>query len=470
MPGYTNNIILQGLVEDFIEQHDLTHLQDENETFRHFANYCIVSRYVSDRFKLDDVGVGRKDGRKDMPGIDGIAIVVNERLVTSTHQINNLFKNPIRLDIGFIFIRAKNADRFDTASMEYFSSAVKKFFNPSPSGKVSPSTDNLKRLREYIFEQVRNMDRVYTRCDMYYVTPGVEEDNGDLKKVEEEAISSIRSLRISPVRHSPSYEFSEIRFRPIGLKELQKFYRTLKKRVVKNIKFAECAPLPRLADVQVAQTGILSCKEFLGFITDEDQLIQRNLFSENVRDYQGDKNRVNEGIAETIRTQSKHDKFVLLNNGVTIVAKSIEQTGKEFTLTDYEIVNGCQTSHVLYLNREHLSDNIYLPVKIIATKNLEISNLIIEGTNSQTPLSASATFTEPIRDNHETGIVDRVIEREGAPFGFIKRARGKAKVYVALNKMKPGARIRFKEGRKVKFIVGRTPRGLEARDVKVLED
>lgn len=462
MPDYTNYIPLRGLVGDFIEEHELEHLQSNDCKFKHFVNYCIVSRYVSDGFDSTDVSTGQ---RRNVGGIDGIAIVVNERLVTSTEQISqidNLFEeNPIRLDIGFIFIRAKNTDRFDTASMENFSTAVKRFFNTGPSGKMSPPIEeDLKGLMQYIFERVRSVDPVLTRCDtrcdMYYVIPGEQQGNGNLKKVEEKAISSIRDLRIAG-RNLPNYKFSEIRFRPIGLESLRQFYRTLKKRVVKNIKFTECAPLPRLADVKAAQTGILSCREFLDFITDEEGLIQRNLFNENVRDYKGDKNSVNRRIADTIKTQSKQDKFVLQNNGVTIVAKSIEQIGKEFTLTDYKIVNGCQTSHVLYLNREHLknNDNIYLTVKIIATGNQEISRLIVEGTNNQTPLP-------------ETGIVDRVIERKGAPFGFIRRPRGQQDVYVALNKMEPSVRFRFKKGQKVKFIVGRTPSGLEARRVKVL--
>ncbi|WP_446719262.1 AIPR family protein, partial [Herbaspirillum sp. C7C2] len=40
--------------------------------------------------------------------------------------------------------------------------------------------------------------------------------------------------------------------------------------------------------------------------------------------------------------------FCVLNNRVTIVATSLTPAGNHFTLRDYQIVNGCQTSNVLH--------------------------------------------------------------------------------------------------------------------------
>ena len=55
-----------------------------------------------------------------------------------------------------------------------------------------------------------------------------------------------------------------------------------------------------------------------------------------MRDYQGE-NEVNLEIAETIKSAS--DKFILLNNGVTIICKKLTNLRNKFTLTDYQIVN-----------------------------------------------------------------------------------------------------------------------------------
>ncbi len=68
----------------------------------------------------------------------------------------------------------------------------------------------------------------------------------------------------------------------------------------------------------------------------------RGLFYDNVRDFQGD-NPVNKEIDDTLKSDER-DLFVLLNNGITIVAESLSKTGDIFTIEDYQIVNGCQTS------------------------------------------------------------------------------------------------------------------------------
>ncbi|MDP1465925.1 AIPR family protein, partial [Klebsiella pneumoniae] len=46
------------------------------------------------------------------------------------------------------------------------------------------------------------------------------------------------------------------------------------------------------------------------------------MFYENVRDFKGGSNAVNNEIASNLLNPNKIDKCLMLNNGVTIVAKS----------------------------------------------------------------------------------------------------------------------------------------------------
>ena len=72
---------------------------------------------------------------------------------------------------------------------------------------------------------------------------------------------------------------------------------------------------------------------------------------------------------------------------MTIVTTSLNNTGDTFTIKDYQIVNGCQTSNVIYNNRASENiNNIYIPVKIIATENEDVKNQITFATNSQTQI------------------------------------------------------------------------------------
>lgn len=59
----------------------------------------------------------------------------------------------------------------------------------------------------------------------------------------------------------------------------------------------------------------------------------------------------------------------MLNNGITIIAENVQITGTTAVLTDYQIVNGCQTSHVLYENRNLDGiEELLIPIKVIGTK------------------------------------------------------------------------------------------------------
>lgn len=81
-------------------------------------------------------------------------------------------------------------------------------------------------------------------------------------------------------------------------------------------------------------------------IEDDNGDIIRGLFYDNVRDWQ-EYNEVNTEIRETLKCAAK-DMFVLMNNGITIISRTIQPTGNRFYISDYQIVNGCQTSHVLF--------------------------------------------------------------------------------------------------------------------------
>ena len=83
----------------------------------------------------------------------------------------------------------------------------------------------------------------------------------------------------------------------------------------------------------------------------------------------------------------------MLNNGITIICDEIKLISDELTLINFQVVNGCQTSNVIYecieeLNKKNNAEKeeIYLPIRLIATEDDETKNDIIIATNSQTPL------------------------------------------------------------------------------------
>ena len=81
-----------------------------------------------------------------------------------------------------------------------------------------------------------------------------------------------------------------------------------------------------------------------------------------------------------------------MNNGVTIIAREMRVTGDHFTIGDFQVVNGCQTSHVLYDNRKLLDASVRIPVRIISTTDDDVMEAIITATNRQTEVKQDQFF------------------------------------------------------------------------------
>jgi hypothetical protein len=138
-----------------------------------------------------------------------------------------------------------------------------------------------------------------------------------------------------------------------------------------------------MANVKQSFLGILTAKEYLKLIAKEDKLM-KHIFYDNVRDYKGD-NPVNSGIAETISSDQKI-LFCLLNNGITVIAQDLSFVGDKCNITNYQIVNGCQTSHVIFNCRNKNLDGINIPIRLIETENDAVRDSVIKATNSQTDI------------------------------------------------------------------------------------
>lgn len=141
-----------------------------------------------------------------------------------------------------------------------------------------------------------------------------------------------------------------------------------------------------------AYLGFLPVPEFVKVLADENGEIINGLFYDNVRDWQGE-NEVNSEIRATLESNAK-GRFVLMNNGITIIARNVQPTGDDFTIEDYQIVNGCQTSHVLFnLNQKAAIDSsVMVPVRLIGTQDEDVIRAIIRATNRQTEVKDDQFF------------------------------------------------------------------------------
>jgi len=361
--------ITQSFIKELLETEELTS-QGESKDFEKLANYSIISNEYNKTFDLNFVTIG--DG--DDTGIDGISIIVNGVLVENTEEIDDLIEKNGTIEVDFTFIQSKTSSNFSTSELNTFIFGVKDFFSISPKLRRNESLQKFADLANHIYNNAPKLKNNPT-CKLFYVTTGKWVGDTNLIAIIESGKEDLESTNL----------FDSIDIIPIGARELATYYRKTKESVSTTITFTNRLTIPEISGISEAYIGLIPYSEFLKIVANEDQNLL-NVFEDNVRDFQGENNDVNSGIASTI-TNEGSEIFSVLNNGITIVASKISPTGNQFTITDYQIVNGCQTSNVLYNNRNSTNTpNVVIPIKLIATEDDEIKTRITLATNNQTPI------------------------------------------------------------------------------------
>lgn len=93
-------------------------------------------------------------------------------------------------------------------------------------------------------------------------------------------------------------------------------------------------------------------------------IADQSLFTYNVRGPLG-KTRVNREIQASIKKKDLHRLFPLFHNGITVISKGLDVTGDSISISDYFVVNGCQSIAALYGNTTALTDDLRVLTKFI---------------------------------------------------------------------------------------------------------
>jgi len=398
--------VTRSLVKEFTESHNLSKLS-ESKKFEHFATYSILSSRFPDKVETEDLVTG--DGA-DL-NIDAFAVKVNGSLVDDADVVDDLLELNGTLDVEFLVIQAKASGNFDGAAIIALGdNLVKEVFSETPS---LPMNDDIKRfveIKNRVFENAAKLKDNPT-CKVFYACTGTWKKD----KYIETVINRKRDELIE------TNLFSDVTFDPLGARDLQRLFRDTKTSISRTVRFENLITLPTIKDVAAAYLGILPASEFIKLIENDDGDIMKSVFVDNIRDFQG-QNPVNIDIAKTIQDRFL-DQFVLRNNGITIVARNIRPTSNQYLLEDYQIVNGCQTSHVIYENKDNVTDDLYVPIKLIHTENEDVAQAIVKSTNKQTlvdenDLLAFTPFQRDLEDFYASkeGDLRLFYERRGKQF------------------------------------------------------
>jgi len=349
--------------------------KDLSEAFENVANTLILEPYD---LGVDEIDAGITDGGGDGQ-IDSMYVIVNGAPLSDIADSEIPEKGPLEVDI--VIIQAKNTDSFEENPLRIIRTTVNDLINLNNSYKDSFPNYNeaiqekFALARKALLSSAGRTARIRVR--IYYATKaGTANIHANVHAAANALKAEVANLAATP----------DVDVTFIGSQELISRSRQPKTRK------RELA----VEDLLSSDSGdsfacLVSIGSLISFLSDDKGELVRALFDANVRDFLG-KTEVNDAIRSTLESMSGED-FWWFNNGVTIVAAEVDQKGKKLVLSEALLVNGLQTSNVLYAFMSDLSIDPDLRerrrkqnvlVKIIVPTNESVRDEIVKATNSQT--------------------------------------------------------------------------------------
>ncbi|MGW4742731.1 AIPR family protein [Nocardia xishanensis] len=355
------------LFKDWIDNSGLGS-EDEAEQFEFFVNFVVLSRQHEQQFSVDEYSCGAGG----TVGIDGFALSINGELIPGIDELEDALQGKHSFDSAITIIQVKRTDGFNLGDMSVFAdTAVAMLKNDKPP---HPGLVEAHSMLQMLFDHSPRF-RSNPVCKLFYVTTGNWKEQAPFLAKIKDTKDRLESTNL----------LSRVDFHVWGAKQIQDNWRAIDSATEVTFQFDQKTTLPDMSGIREAYIGVIPATEFVKLIVDEDGDIRKTLFFDNVRDFQGD-NDVNLDIGRTLLSgEASH--FCVLNNGVTTVAEDLKVTGNRFTLRDFQIVNGCQTSHILHRHRDRL-DDVYVPFRLIVSDDEDVTNSITKATNKQSQVTA----------------------------------------------------------------------------------
>jgi AIPR protein len=397
--------ITEGFLTEFSNEFGVSGLP-EKDRFEQFCGWLAVRRHYSDStFDPADVVTGSGGDT----GFDTLAIIVNNNLVTDVDTVEDLLSLNGYLDVTFVFVQASRSPHFEGAKIGTLGFGIKDFFG---EGKLqrNEAVKAYAEIMKALYDKSAKFRPNNPTCFFYYATTGIWNNELDLVA---RVMAEIGDLKKTGM-------FSDVRFFAVGAPQIHALYRQSKNSISREFVFDKKVVVPEVAGVTAAYLGFLPATELLKLVCDDDNSIIKSLFYENIRDFLGF-NAINQEIAATLDGDS--DRFILMNNGVTMITRILNTTGDKFVIGDFQIVNGCQTTHVLHAQMEKLDATVRVPFRLIHTQDENVIEGIIRATNRQTEVKddqffAMKDFAKKLEAYFKTFPVDSRLYYERRPHQY----------------------------------------------------
>jgi len=361
--------IVKSHLESFTKSFGLEQL-DESVQFEMFANYSILRSRIGSDFDIEDVTSGEGDD-----GMDGVSIIINEEVVVSDEDAKSIFSSDKKNnDVEALFIQAKRGDSFDLGDFLKFKESVLRFINSENYPAVDDVQQNARKIFDVTIENVPKIRCGKPDLSARFVTTGVYRAPEALEAAIKDFRAQIEELGY----------FGKVDIQFIGRNEITNLWVSTYSSISAELPMFSNAPLPPIHGIDEAYLAVVKAKDLVSNLLEtDDGNLRSHVFEENVRAFLGIDNPVNVSISETLSENEKATRFPVLNNGITIVSPDVRVQGNILHLENYQIVNGCQTSNVLFECRENLDDSVMVNLKVVETSSEDVFSELVRATNSQ---------------------------------------------------------------------------------------
>lgn len=382
-----NHPIISGYLKGFIDCNEISKkkAKDQHLVFEMFINDLILKTYGNDmNAHYEDMETGTAFG------IDGVAIFINDKMIDTIGDVDFICQSTKKFEVQFVFTQSKVTSSFNRTEIGDFLQGVNRFFNFDVC--EIKELKNSWEIAKYIYSMSNRFKKI-PELSLFFVTLSSEKINLQDEKLDAHLKSEIKT-KIELLKNKLMFDEESLNINLLGIKDIMDLHNRNSSHL--EIKFnmdKQLVPYPKdlTGIISSGYFGLIKLKDLLHILTEEiegHKRLRKGIFEDNIRDYLGsdEKIDVNSGMKSAITGKDAH-LFGLLNNGITIIADSVDIVSTEVTLTNYQIVNGCQTSNVIFECIDKIkTDSIYLPIRLIGTENEDTKNAIIKATNSQTGL------------------------------------------------------------------------------------
>lgn len=343
----------------------------EAKQFEAFVNFAAFRSLCAESVDPSDLIYTGDD-----PGIDGVMVFLDDVYVSSSDEVTEFLTNRKRdVDATIVFTQAKTGEAWDKKEINAFQSAVQDFLSTEHAYPHSEYMSAVREVFDAVIENVGKLRGGKPKAVCYFANTA--------KPASEREILAARTALRKSLEDSGLFRSAEVLL--LDRDKVVSLWNAAEGQVEATLRVLGSAAFPKAPEIEEGYVVTVRARDFVDqILSDQNGRLRQRIFEENVRDFIGAHGEINGEMAETLRDAVKQKRFGVLNNGITLISPDVRVTGFDIFLRDFQIVNGCQTSNVLFENRSGISDDTTVMLKIVETADPAVVDDIVRSTNRQT--------------------------------------------------------------------------------------